>query len=448
MFATALLLTGLSAFQDPATNEFPTHLVARWKGGEITSERFDRFLGRNFRGKPLGQEALRHILQIQLVETESVARGLTVPKEAVDERIETARAQASLAGFDLDDLMAQRGLSSTEFRNLLRNSLLHEVLVEADLNLQGKAPTVEQLTEWTESKIESLMAASLSAPQGFALDSPPYRIDLAQLGEAIRRAIGPQRQLEYCEQLTVEEISQQWGRDSNRVLTEDVLQAEIAWRRKRVQENPAFAGMSYEKLLESQGSSLASVRKGRELRAAGWLRLFSEVVYDQEWFEQRSEADQKSDESLFGETRNLSWLFLHAKESKEDPLDLTFSEAHAELMEYRKEMNGPEGFAGLAEQLSEHEASRKAGGQLGWCHRAEPGVIDPQVLLTGFQLSAQQISNPVRLKNGMALIYCSAIRPRPGQAEFRNALRRSRHQELREMLLERYQVEFRWTSDS
>ena len=443
MFAPTLLGLALGCAPQalPAVPQLDPGVATSWEGGSVDFLRFERFLGRNFRGKQLGVQALHHLLQIQLVEIEASIAGIRVSDEAIAALVAKAHAQASEGGIDLAANLRERRISVEEFANLMRGSLLHEELVRRALEMTAEQkPTPEQLIDWSNKRTEELMAAASNATEGYALDLPPYRVSLPELGAVIRSALPPLRLREYLEQLVLEEILLQWAQQNSIVLGADVLEAEIAWRRKRVEENPAFSGMSYEKLLAAQGSSVETVRHSRELRASGLMRLYSEHEYDEAWFD-RLDADEILKFDLqHGETREISWLLLHTVKKKVDPLDLDFAEATAELISYREEMSSAADFYRLAKELSEHAPSRTNGGRLGWVHRAEPGVVDKNVLQAAFSLGIDEISQPISLAGGMALVMCHQVRPSPGKSEFHQLVRRGLHLTLRPIVLERFQT--------
>ncbi len=427
----------------PAGPPFPPGVVARWKGGELGEARYDRFLGRSFHRKPLGQEALQHLLQIQLVEGEAERLGIGVAEGLVDQRVQEAYDQADEAGMDLTAALKARGLSPESFRALMRDALLHEELVRRELGLgPAQTPSPEQQEAWSQARLQELMGRAVAAPEGYAIDSPPYQVTLQQLGEAIRAALPPGRQREYIEQLVLQIHLADWATRNRVVLGEEVLHAEIEWRRRHVAENPAFGGMSYEQLLQSQGSSVESVKTSEELRTAGYLRLLAADRYPDAWFDALSAEDRVALEGQNGETRKVRWLLLRAVETKTDPLDLDFEEAAAELEAFRQEVGSEADFERLAGELSEHEVSRLQGGMLGWVHQYESSV-DLAVCQAAFGMEAGECSPPVRVGEGVALVYLSEIRPRPEEATFRALVRRSRHQELRKEILTQIALELR-----
>ncbi|KAA3604248.1 MAG: hypothetical protein DWQ01_22460 [Planctomycetota bacterium] len=449
MFASALLCTAAivaiagSAPQAPADpQEIPAGVAAQWQGGQITIEEFEHFLGRSFRGKNLGREALSHLLQIQLVQHEAQARGLKVPAATVDERLEKARQEARKAEVDLDALLQARGLSQEEFRRLLRDSLLHEMLARQDLGRSPEAEvTAAELQAWTQNRIQELLEASASAPEGFALKSGPYAIPLQELGMTLRNFLGHTRLQEYLEQQVMELYLDQWAAQEGVEFNQQLIEEELAWRRQRSLE----VGYPYEQLLQASGSSLEQVLKGSELRAAAYLRVLSRLRFDRQWFEELDQETRQQLEYRFGVARHCHWILLRAVAQKDErnPLDLTHEEAQAELRHYAEQIQSLEDFQRIAEQYSEHEESRRLKGVLGWLHRSEKRV-DPSVTQAAYQAPIGEVFGPFPttpgLLDGEALLWVSEERPQAEEAEFREIVRRGLHQELRRTILNEIQL--------
>jgi len=425
--------------QAPAAPAAPPP-AATWKlgaqEGRISLEAFDRFLGHLNRNRSLGQKALVHLLQIQLVEREAEKHGLVVPEEKVDERFQLARKAMEQAGPSYEEQLARRGLSEEEFLKLIRDSLLHEMLVRADRAEPSDAPvTAEEARKWTAGHIQDLLERARGAPPGWVLQSPPYAIREQDLGLAIRQALPPDRLREDLQQLALEKILDQMAQARGWAVTADVLEKEIAWRRRRVAENPAFAGASYEALLKAQGSSLEAVRKGSELRTAGILRLLARERMDDAWFEALSAEKRRELDARYGAARQAAWILLRAKEEPADPLDLDFPKAAGELKKYAAGIHSKEDFLETAKRYSEDERTRRNGGVLGWIHREEPG-LDPALAKAVFQAEPGKVSGPVRVPAGEGLLMVLDTRPRPPEAEFRSLVRRGTHAELRKSVLE------------
>lgn len=426
--------------QDPAPVPVPASLpegvVAEWDGGKIHTPSFERFLGRSFKNKQLGIDALRHILQIQLVEREADRRGLMVPPNLVDKRYAEAETAAEEAGYDLPALLKSRGLNKAEFRKLLGDSILHEMMARLDLGLEEGAPVSnEQLTAWSDERLADLLNRAKAAPAGLALDAAPYRVTIQELGETLREILGPQRKIEYLQQMVLEEHLPAWAEQQKLVLTDDVLQQEMDWRERRVAENPAYGGATYADLLRTQGATVDSVRKGSELRLAGFLRLYSRKVFNDSWFLQLSPDLRQQLEGEYGDRRHVSWLFLNASEEKKTEIDLNFAEAAQELKAYAGRITDVNSFRNMADQYSEHDISRRRKGELGWITRTGAGV-DPKLAEAAFEAPVGTLYGPIKVSSGMALVWVHEVRPVASEEAFREAVRRGRHVELRKRMLE------------
>jgi len=437
--AAALAQPTILPAQAPASPQ--EGVVASWDGGRMSMQSFEHFLGKSFKNKELGNDALRHILQIQLVEREASRRSLKVPPEMLEERLEAARNAAEGEGYDLKILVESRGLSMAEFERLLGNSVLHDMMARQDLGIaRGVELSNEQLQAWSDSRLQDLLKRAAVAPEGYAIDAAPYVVTIQELGEVIEDILTPSRKLEYLEQLVLETYMPKWADEQGLVLTDDVLEAEIDWRRKRTAEHPAYGGAPYEELLKSQGSSLELVRQGSELRLAGYLRLYSRVAYDDSWFEALDERTRAQLEAEYGVRRHCSWVMIRAVEEKKTEIDLDYDGAAKELDAHATRMVTAADFAAVAGKYSEHEGSRRRDGELGWIPRVGGGSIDPALAKAAFEAPIGAAYGPFRVSGGMALVWVHDETAPDDELGFRAAVRRGRHIELRQRVLEQIKL--------
>lgn len=423
-----------------------TQVVAQWSSGHVEQEHFERFLGRTFRLKPLGQEALGHLLQIQLVQREAKARGVSVSDPELQEQLNLYRSMAEKEGLNLDEILQQRGLTSEQYAGLIRDSLLHERLVRQDLKRgPDEAVTSAEQKAWTEQRIASLLAETRRAPRGYALKTDLYVITEQELGATLHVTLARGRLLEYVQQLALQMYMDQWAEAMGHELTTQLIDAEIAWRRLRSEE----MGYPYEKLLQANGSSVQQVREGAELRAAAFLRLMAEERFDKEWFAELDPPTRQELENRFGETRKVHWMLLRsvAEKNEANPLDLTHEEATAELQGYADKIKSLESFETHAEKYSEDEITRLKKGLLGWLHRSEKRFA-PIIPESAFKAQVSRVYGPFQtnpngipgLPTGMALMWVSEIRPMAPEQEFREIVRRGLHQELKQVLFKEIQL--------
>lgn len=411
-------------------------VLASWKGGDVRQAEFERFLGSTSRNRPTGNDALRHLVQLDLVEREASSRNLQADPALVDSRLARLEAQMADAGFELDQVLAQRRLNRTEFRHLLAMSLLHEMMVRSDREMPANAEVPpELLNAWSSERMEALLSAATEAPPGFALKVDSWAITIEELGATIYDALPNDRRCEDLRQLAVQQILADMATERGWTLTDDILETEVAWRRKRVEESPSFQGMSYEQLLAGGGSSLEAVRRSAELRAAGHLRLLARERFDLAWLATLSETQRTDYLDRLGGAREIGLFLLHATPNPEGPLDLSPSDAAEELARHRAASVTPAAFLQLAGRMSEHEPSRRQGGVLGWVHRKEEGV-DPAICAAAFQAEPGTVFGPFPTRDGQALICVLATRPEPTDEELLEGIRRDKHIALKRAVLE------------
>jgi hypothetical protein len=418
-------------------------IIASFDGGEVTAERFDRHLGADARYQQSGAEALVHILRLQIVSIEAANLGLTATAEQIDERIALATKEIEAAGMSVELLLSSRGIEMSEFRKLIGDSIMHEQLVRNSLGLSVfEAVTPAQLEIWSDEKLNELLELSKLAPPGMALDAPPFRVSEQELGRVMRRTMSNAELQDRLEQMVLTVAMPQWAAKNKLALTDDILNDEVEWRRQRVNENPAYGGATYEGLLEAKGMNVASVLESDELRVAGYLRLLADQVMPESFFDDLSDELKVQYENQHGATRNVGWILLRAADEKVSELDLDFDEAKDELIELRGRIKSQDDFHDLAGDYSEDERTRRRAGMLGWIHRYEKGVA-PALAEAAFSLESTGIYGPIKIVDpnpfqplsGMALILVKEMRERPSEVDFRNAIRRGTHRDLRQTFL-------------
>ncbi|MDE0585921.1 MAG: peptidylprolyl isomerase [Planctomycetota bacterium] len=438
------VLLSLSCVAALPQQDVASQVLATFDGGQIEAERFDRHLGADARHQQSGAEALVHILRLQIVSIEAANLGLVATDKEIDERIAIATEQIEAAGMSLENLLAGKELEMSDLRKLIGSSILHEQLVRHDLSLSIFAEvSSQQLEEWSNNKLNELLELSKQAPPGMALDAPPFRVSEQELGRVMRRTMSKEELQDRLEQMVLTVALPKWAADNKMVLSDDILNDEIEWRRKRVNENPAYGGATYEGLLEAKGMTVESVRQSDELRVAGYLRLLSEQVMPDSFFENLSEELTQRYDNEHGETRNVGWILLRADDEKESPLDLNFDEAKEELLALRDRIKTTEDFNDLAYDYSEDDRTRRRGGMLGWIHHYEKGVTTA-LAKAAFSMEGTGIYGPIKIVDenpfqplsGMALILVKDILPRPSEEEFQDAIRRGTHRDLRQSFLE------------
>ena len=422
--------------QGPA---LPEGMVATWDGGGMDDAAFERWLGRNGTYPEYREEALRHLIQIHFIRRAAALNGVDASEAEAEQRVVLTESVLRDNGESLEKVLAERLMTREEFRELLRSAILHERLTRLSLGLAEDAEaTPEQMRAWTDAMLpeptmKALIEAADEAPPGMALESGDLHIGARELGLTLRRIVPAARLRQYLELAALLDALPRWCAERDLVLTDDVLDREIEWRRRFVARSPESFGVSYEMILETRGMTVEDVRRSDELRLTGYLRLYALQQYPDSWFDALPEEERAALLEGQGATRKTAWVLLRAVEEP-DELDLGFAEAAEELRRLSAEVATLEDFQALAERYSDDEPSRRRRGMLGWLHVDEPR-IEPALSAAAFATPLGTVSAPVRIAAGMALVMPVEEEAAPNEQQFRAAVRRARHQQLQDAFL-------------
>ena len=142
-------------------------------------------------------------------------------------------------------------------------------------------------------------------------------------------------------------------------------------------------------------------------------------------------------------------MMIRAVEEKRTEIDLDYPAAAKELNIYAAQAQNAAQFSLLAERYSEYEDSRKRAGELGWISRSgSGGAVDPALAENAFRAPIDVPFGPFRVNGGMALTWVHEERKPVSQESFRKEVRRGRHNELRQHVLEKIELKSLYKEDA
>ncbi|MGH7149453.1 MAG: peptidylprolyl isomerase [Planctomycetota bacterium] len=390
--------------------ELPPGTAARLGAHALTFEKFHAYLAGRFEGTEEGEAAQRQATRCRVVEAEARARGIVVAAEAVRARRAQLDGQLRAAGEEgVEAHLRSKGIGPVEFDGLLRLALLHEALVRSETGIGEKEPvSPEALENWLGERLAK-------AP---AVESPSSE----EFGRSLRHLLGPAR----VRELLLEALSTQLVEERARALgiapRPQDFDAEIARRRSRVAEDPKYMGASLEDILRVTGRSVEALRRDPRTRTAVLLDLLVDRTFPPDRLAEQFERERARLDAALGEGRRASSLLLRAAPSPTPLVARTFEAAEAELRSLAPRCAQAEAFAEMARLHSDDEATKARGGDLGVLHRGDPD-LDPALLETAFRAPVGKTEGPVRLKDGVALLFVRERVPPPGEAVLVERLR-------------------------
>lgn len=374
-----------------------------------------------------GRDALEHLAKSRVLEAVAKEQGLVVSEKEIDARVADIEAQMRAAG-DPDGLagqMKKAHMTPAEFRRYLRLAIVHEVLTRRALGKKdGEAVTTEQQELYLDHALEE---------RGFAMFSPPWADGVAAKAGGVvitdreylvhlRRSLRPETLHEDAYQVLLLKRVKQRMPDLAPDKLAKAVDEELKRRRDAIAADPRYKGIPYEKLLAAQGVLAERLREDPDLVCQALARLWVERNYDDPTLKRVYADEREHLDAVYGPAIETRMVFLRAADFSREADLRTFKDAEKHLVELQPRVKSLEDFVRLAKEASEDAATREKGGELGWVTVGNPRVPEAVRQVVEKELkrsptlvasSAGSMTGPVRLPNGMALLWLGARRGVP-----------------------------------
>ena len=416
----------------PATDEgeiAPEGIVARGIGsgaglGVVTEEELDEVVLWRHGKTQAGEATLRQILDVRVLEHLARERGLEVDDVELNARFAELDAEARASGQvgGLTAYLEESGVDLATFRDYLRLSILHERLTRNALGLADDAPlTAEQQETWLRGEHEKrgFERGEFPFENGVVATSGEIQITRDEYVTQLRASLDPADLAETCFLILLERSVAERMPDLGPDGVEAALDQEIDRRRAEAAADPRYQGVAFEQLLEAKGLSIEAMRRDPAIRSAALAHVFVNRANDDEALRGAYEAERDFFDGLFGEGVEVRALMLAAAERANELQPRTYEQADRRLLELRRQVEGPEDFVRLVQELSEDRNTRENGGLIGVVTRGMvnlPEAIRAAVFdhLADREGSvAGNILGPVHIQGGSVLLMLGKRRPAP-----------------------------------
>ncbi|MEC7726309.1 MAG: peptidylprolyl isomerase, partial [Planctomycetota bacterium] len=219
---------------------------------------------------------------------------------------------------------------------------------------------------------------------------------------------------------------------SLKIREEDLDQA-VEARRAQAAKDPRFSQVKFEELLQAEGLSVAALRELRTFRSQ--ILLDKLVLANYSDAALRRELQQSRDEvlALVGPRRRVGMIYVRALETPNAIVTRSFAAAKEHLLQVRERI-AADGFAATASIESEHGASKRKGGDIGW-HTAASKKLPAVIAKAAFALGDAEVSMPLQDENGCYLVTVLDKEPTPNDDQLVERLRVLRGQQFSERIL-------------
>ncbi|MBL8863259.1 MAG: peptidylprolyl isomerase [Planctomycetes bacterium] len=424
LLATAFVLGALLA---PAPRPAPVwasaQIVAQALDATVSAEELENLLYIRRAASEDGRATLRHLAETKLVEKLAAESRLQADEAELDRRTRAFDLDIKKGG-DAEGLaghLRRARLSREEFRRFLTLAIFQETLTRRALGLGDDKPvTADQQRLWIEEELGKRGFQPLAPPwkDGVAARAADFTISGPEFLSYLRKRLPADTLEEDCFQLLLEKRMLARMPDLAPEKLAAAVQAELQRRRDEARLDPKNKGIALDQILAAQGVVVERLREDPALRISALSKLWVERSYDAETLKRVYQDEREWFDGHYGPAHEVGFLFLRAAGFKNQLNPRTFEEAERELEKLRARARTREEFRELAKVLSEDADTKSAGGELGWVSPLSPRVpreVRDEVArrLALPEGDAQGLSRPLRLPNGVALLWIARRRPAP-----------------------------------
>ncbi|WP_145068664.1 peptidylprolyl isomerase [Engelhardtia mirabilis] len=405
---------------------------------ELTWEEFDQaLLNREGTGE-VAEVALVDLGERALLRNLADAKGVQVTDDDLAASFAELDGQLREAGVEggLAAELERAGVPLDDFKDRLRLQIVLERLVRKDLAIPADRPCpADQQQLWLDAKLGEAKLERLPRPwaDGVVARMGERAITGTELAAALRQQLPSEELRELCFQVLLAKAVEARLPDLSAEGRAAAIEAEVGRRRAEAEADPRYQGVAFERLLEARGMTLDSMRQDPAVRVAALSTHFVDTSEGDAGLRRTYEAERDWFEDRFGRSVSTRILYLIAAPERGPLTPRNYSDATAVLVDLATQVTDEDAFDRLARLHSEDALSRERGGWLGFVARASEGV--PAALREEIfnQVDAGQsgLVGPVRLDNGMALLWLGAVRPSPPWERMRENV----HRELRRRFL-------------
>ncbi len=433
-----LLLLAATAL---ATPQDPGEVLAsyRMKDRQLTVTRADVALEMAFhlRRRDRGREATEMIVDTLVTRAEASRLGLTPTREDAQAFWEQLKDQLRAQGQDPAAFAAVRNTDEERWLEDLKVQIAQERLVRRELGLPAtEKVSGDMLKLWIgeAKKRHEIEADPERLPVGTVARVDEQTVSLMDLGMLLLRTSEDFERDRFIRQVIYLESIEKMAEGLSLRVQERDLDRAVAARRAQAKKDPRFAQLKFEELLKAEGLTVASLRELRTFRSQILLDKlvfanFSDAQLRRELEEQREQVLAE-----VGPRRRIGLIYLRARSEPNAIVDRTFDQARQQLVKVRERI-ADDGFAATASIESEHGASKRKGGDVGWHHPTSKQL--PEVIVkAAFALGIAEVSMPLQDENGCYLVTVLEREPAPSDDELVSRLRAYRGQQFSEAILE------------
>jgi len=370
-------------------------------------------LALHFRLRAEGKEAIQFLVDAALVEIEAHKQGVSTSPGEVDSALATLKQQFKESGRDLEEMLRNRGYSLADYRREVATGLTLRKLTQKALGREQVDGAMQELWREDARKRHDVLTDPDKLPPGVVARVADRSIGLLTLGELLQRTQGVAAKEERIRKIIARQWIQAEADAAGLSITDQDVDREIEARKAEVNSDPRYKGVPFEKLLESLGHTLTTLRSSPDFRAQILLRKLVEQEHPHAALVERLVAERDSVIAQHGAARKLEMILLRAAETPTEFVKRTFPEAEEEMAKLYRGIQEGAPFGTVARLNSEEPASKARDGAIGWLHRADTR-LPAAVMEAAFEAPVDGMTPIVTTEEGVFLVRVVDVEPPPG----------------------------------
>lgn len=423
----------------PLPPQDPTDVLARFQlGGRpaaVTRTDVAVEMAFHLRRQDLGTQAVEVLVDALLTRKAAQAQNLMPTDAEVRKFWADLQSQLRAAGQKPEEFAAVRNTGEADWLRYIAVQMAQERLVRKELGLPAdEKVSGDMLRLWQqETRRKAKVVTDPDAlPTGVAAEVDGEAVPMVELGYLLLRTSEDQERDKFIHQVvylqSIEALAREHGVEpSAKDLEQAVAQAAEAAR------DPRYRGLSYEQLLKSQGMTIAGLKQSRVFRAKVLLQQLTRKLYPDADLRADLQRDRQAVLDLVGPRRRIGMIFVRALDEPNALVPHDFPAAMRKLAAVRERLQ-KERFDTVARIESEEPRSKAQGGDCGW-HTRKSDRLPATVLEAAFALAEDEVSQPVRDRDGCFLVKVTDVEPDLTDEQLVVRLREQRAQELSQKIL-------------
>jgi hypothetical protein len=384
-----------------------------------------------------GKAACEHIVDSLLVELEAKSRHITA--DDTEARAEWAELQRQYraAGHNPNLEPVVKNSTEAELLAYLATPVLLRKLVRSELALKPQENvSSEMMRLWLQEarKRHPVVDDPDQLPLGTAVRVGDQTVPLLDLGLLLLRTSSDEQRDHFIRQVVLLQGIEALARADEITVSRRELEQEVERRRALAAADPRYHGLSYEQLLQSQGTTVASLLESRVFRSLLLQRKIAEHRHPPESLLRELQQDRQAVLDRCGPRRRLAVIFVRALDPPNALVPRSFADAMQHLAEVKQRLE-KDAFDVVARIESDDPGSKVRGGDLGWFQRLAKNLPE-QALAAAFALPAGGVSEPIRGADGGYLVKVLEIEPDLADQQLLDRLRDDYATELPAQVLE------------